>query len=67
MGPYRPLGTSPVQRRGEAAVAVGWDADEYEAIKQNLEGLTAGIPDMYIGEVSRRFQCHTVGVSGSLS
>jgi hypothetical protein len=66
VGPFRPPGTSPVQRRGEAAVVAGWDADDYEAIEQNLEGLTAGIPDMSIGEVPRHFQRHTVGVAGPL-
>jgi hypothetical protein len=48
-------------------VVAGWDADDYEAMEQNLEGLTAGIPDMSIEEVPRRYQRHTVGVSGSLS
>jgi hypothetical protein len=44
----------------------GWDADDYEAIKQNLEGLTTGIPDMSIGKVPRHFQRHTIGVAGPL-
>jgi hypothetical protein len=48
-------------------VVAGWDADDYEAMEQNLEGLTTDIPDMSIEEVPRRYQCHTVGVSGSLS
>jgi hypothetical protein len=47
-------------------VVAGWDADDYEEIKQNLEGLTVGILDMSIGEVPRPFQCHTVGVVGPL-
>jgi hypothetical protein len=36
-------------------------------VEQNLEGLTADIPDMTLEEVQRRDQCHTVGVSGSMS
>ena len=47
-------------------MVAGWDAEDYEAIKQNLEGLTAGIPDMSIGEVSMCFQRHTIGVFGPL-
>jgi hypothetical protein len=39
-----------------------WDAKDYEAVEQNLEGLTAYIPDMPLGEVPQRYQCHTVGV-----
>jgi hypothetical protein len=48
-------------------VVAGWDADDYEAMEQNLEGLTTDIPDMSIEEVPRHYQCHTVGVSDSLS
>jgi hypothetical protein len=40
-----------------------WDAEDYEAVEQNLEGLTADIPDMPLGEVPQCYQCHTVGVS----
>jgi hypothetical protein len=48
-------------------VVAGWDVDDYEAMEQNLEGLTAGIPDMSIEEVPRCYQRHTVGMSGLLS
>ena len=44
-----------------------WDFDDYEAMEQNLEGLTTDIPDMSIEEVPRHYQCHIVGVSDSLS
>jgi len=44
-----------------------WDAEDYDVIEQNLEGLTANVPDITIGEISRRYQCHTMGVSKSLS
>jgi hypothetical protein len=67
VGPYRPPGTSPIQRRGEAAPVARWDAEDYEAVEQNLEGLTADVPDIAIGEIPRRYQRHTVGVSESLS
>jgi hypothetical protein len=43
-----------------------WDAEYYEVVEQNLEGLTAYILDMPLGEVPRRYQCHTVGVSESV-
>jgi len=66
VGPFQPPGTYPIQRQGEATVVAGWDVDDYEAIEQNLEGLTAGILDMTIGEVQRHFQSHTVGMSGPL-
>ena len=36
-------------------------------VEQNLEGLTADIPDMTLEEVPRRDQRHTVGVSTSMS
>jgi hypothetical protein len=44
-----------------------WDAEDYEAVEQNLEGLTADVLDITIGEILRRHQCHTVGMSESLS
>jgi hypothetical protein len=46
---------------------VRWDAEDYEAVEQNLEGLTTDIPDIAIGEIPRRYQCHIVGVYESLS
>jgi len=48
-------------------VVAGWDVDNYEAMEQNLEGLTASIPDMSIEEVMRHYQRHTLGMSDSLS
>jgi hypothetical protein len=36
-------------------------------VEQNLEGLTVDIPNMPLGEVPRRDQRHTVGVSESMS
>jgi hypothetical protein len=66
VGPYRPPGTSPIQWRGEV-VPVPQYAEDYQVVEQNLEGLTADIPDMPLEEVPRRDQRHTVGVSGSMS
>jgi hypothetical protein len=66
VGPYRPPGTSPIQRRGEVATAPQY-AEDYQVVEQNLEGLTADIPDMTLEEVPRRDQRHTVGVSASMS
>ena len=44
-----------------------WDAEDYEAMEQNLEGLTVDILDMAIGDIPRRYQCHTVGVFESIN
>jgi hypothetical protein len=65
--PYRPPSTSPIQQRGEVALVPQWEARDYQAVEQNLEGLTTDIPDMPLGEVPRRDQRHTVGVSESMS
>jgi hypothetical protein len=51
VGPYQPPDTSPIQRRGEVAPVPQWDTEDYQAVEQNLEGLTADIPDMPLGEV----------------
>jgi hypothetical protein len=64
---YRPPGTSPIQRQGEAAPVARWNAEDYEAVEQNLEELTAEVPDIVIGEILRRYEHHTMGVSKSLS
>jgi hypothetical protein len=66
VGPYRPPGTSPIQRRGEVAAVVPQYAEDYQVVEQNLEGLTADIPDMTLEEVPRRDQRHTVGVSAAM-
>jgi hypothetical protein len=50
VGPYRTSGTSPIQRRGEVA-GVPQYAEDYQVVEQNLEGLTANIPDMPLEEV----------------
>jgi hypothetical protein len=44
-----------------------WDAEDYEETEQNLEGLNADVLDITIGEILRCYQCHTMGVSESLS
>jgi hypothetical protein len=66
VGPYRPPGTSPIQRQGEVAVVPQY-VEDYQVVEQNLEGLTTDIPDMPLEEVPRCDQRHTVGVSGSMS
>jgi hypothetical protein len=66
VGPYRPLGTSPIQWRGEVE-AVPQYAEDYQVVEQNLEGLITDIPDMPLEEVPQRDQCHTVGVLASMS
>jgi hypothetical protein len=67
VGPHRPPGTSPIQRRGEPVEVARLVVSDYEAIEENLEGLTAYVPDISTDEIPRRYQCHTVGVSSSLS
>jgi hypothetical protein len=66
VGPYRPPGTSPIQRLGEVDPVPRWDAKDYDVVEQNLEGLTTDIPDMPLGEVPQHYQHHTVGVSESI-
>ena len=66
VGPYQPPGTSPIQLRGEVVPVPQWDVEDYQAVEQNLEGLTVDIPDMPLGEVPRRYQHHTVGLSESI-
>ena len=67
VGLHWPLGTAPIQRRGDP-VEVAWlAATDYEAIEENLEGLTTDVPDTSIDEISRHYQRHTMGISISLS
>jgi hypothetical protein len=42
-------------------------AEDYQVVEQNLEGMTADIPNMTLEEVPRRVQRHTIGVSTSMS
>ena len=55
VGPYRPPGTSPIQRWGEAAPVARWDAEDYEVVEKNSEGLTVDVPDIAIGEIPSRY------------
>ena len=66
VGPYHPLGSSPIQRRGERGIAVGVADADFETIEQNLEGLTMNIPDASIDDVPRHYQRHIVGVFSSI-
>jgi hypothetical protein len=66
VGAYRPAGSSPVQRRGEAVVPVPQYAEDYLTVEQNLEGLMHDVPDMPLEEIPRHDQRHTVGVSASM-
>jgi hypothetical protein len=66
VGAYRPVGSSPVQRRGEEAVSVPQYAEDYLTVEQNLEGLMADVPEMPLEEIPLRDQRHTVGVSASM-
>ena len=40
-----------------------WDAEDYEGVEQNLEGLTADVPYIAIGDILRCYQRHTMSVS----
>jgi hypothetical protein len=66
VGPYRPPGTSPIQRQEEVVVAPQY-AEDYQVVEQNLEGLTADILDMPLEEVPRHDHHHTIGELGSMS
>jgi hypothetical protein len=66
VGPYRPPGSSPIQRRGERDVVGVVATVDYETIEKNLEGLTMNIPDASIDDILRHYQRHTVGVSASI-
>jgi hypothetical protein len=66
VGPYKPPGTSTIQRRGEVAATTPQYSEDYQVVEQNLEVLTADIPDMTLEEVPQRDQCHTVGVSAAM-
>ena len=66
VGAYRPAGSSPAQRRGEAVVPVPQYAEDYLTVEKNLEGLMHDVPDMPLEEIPRRDQRHTVGVSASM-
>jgi hypothetical protein len=66
VGPYRPPGTSPIQRRGEVAETTPQYVEDYQVVEQNLEGLTTDIPYMTLEEVPQCDQCHTIGVSTTM-
>jgi hypothetical protein len=64
--PYLPLGSSPIQKRGERGAVAGVAAADFKTIEQNLDGLTMNIPDASIDDIPRHYQRHTVGVSASI-
>jgi hypothetical protein len=68
VAPFRPPGSSPIQRCGEASAAVGQGvvAKDLKDIEHNLEGLTMDIPDIIVDELPRCYQRHIVGVSTSI-
>jgi hypothetical protein len=51
VGLYRPPSTSLIHIQWEAFEAVGLAVADYEAIEQNLEGLTAYVSDISIDEI----------------
>jgi hypothetical protein len=56
VGPHRPLGSYPIQRRGERVKVVGLVVLDYEAIDKNLEGMIVDIPDASIDDIMRHYQ-----------
>jgi hypothetical protein len=66
VAPYRPPGSSPIQRRGERGVVAVVAITNLEVIEHNLEGLTMNIPDATVDELPRHCQRHIVGVSTSI-
>jgi hypothetical protein len=67
MGPYRPPGSSPIQRRGESVDVEGLVVFYYEILEHYLEGLMMNIPDASIDDILRYYQCHTMGVYASIN
>jgi hypothetical protein len=66
VGPYRPPGSYPIERRGEIGVVAGVASVEFETIEKNMEGLTMNILDASIDNIPRHYQHHTVGVFASI-
>jgi hypothetical protein len=62
VGSYRPLGTSPIQRRGGAAPVARWDVEHYKVVEKNLEGLTVDVLYIAIGEILRCYQYWFINV-----
>jgi hypothetical protein len=62
--PFRPPGSSPIQRLGEICAVVGRRVatEDLKEIEHNLEGLTMDIPNITMDELPRRYQCHTIGI-----
>jgi hypothetical protein len=55
VGPYHPLGSSPIQRQGERGAIAGLSDVDLETTKQNLEGLTMNITDASIDDIPRHY------------
>jgi hypothetical protein len=66
VGPYRPPGLSPIQRRGERAIIAWVVVVDYEILEKNLDGLTMNIPYASIDDILRHYQRHIVGVFASI-
>ena len=66
VGPHRPPGSSPIQRRGERVEVAGLATADYEAIEQKLEGMMMDVLDASIDDILRHYQHHTVGMSASI-
>jgi hypothetical protein len=67
VGLHWPLGTAPIQRRGDPVEVARLAIVNYEAIEQNLEGLTVDVPYISIDEIPRCYHHNTMGISSSLS
>jgi hypothetical protein len=66
VGPYRTLGSSPIQSEGERVDVAGVVVVDYKILEQNLEELTMNILDASIDDIPRHYQHHIVGVSTSI-
>lgn len=68
VGIVRPVGHQqgaggPTQRNIARAVLQDLDLVETLAeLQDHIEGLTLGIPDVWIEELPMRLQCHTIGI-----
>ena len=67
IGPSRPVGASPIERRGavrEMVIRCTEVDEELDKMEENIQRLTMGILDISIDDLPRLYQCQTTGVSG---
>jgi hypothetical protein len=66
VGPYPPLGSSPIQRLRVRGFIAGLAIADVKAVEQNLEGLSIHVPNATVDQIPMHYQCHIVDVSASI-